>query len=98
MSQHDEQHAVIGYGTFIMVWLSLLVLTGLTVTVSGMNLASLSIWVALIIAAFKSSLVLGYFMHLKFEAPLFRYMVYMVIFVIAIVVVLLFTDLPFRGE
>jgi cytochrome c oxidase subunit 4 len=45
----------------------LLVLTGVTVGVSLLELGSLAIYVAMAVAIVKGSLVIGYFMHLKFD-------------------------------
>jgi cytochrome c oxidase subunit 4 len=79
-----------------MVWLALLIFTGLTVTVAGLNLKNYAIIAAIFIAGFKSTLVLNYFMHLKFETPLFRNMVYVAIFTLVIIIGLTFTDISFR--
>jgi cytochrome c oxidase subunit 4 len=91
-----EEHQLINYGTYIMVWLALLILTGLTVTVAGLNLKNFAIAVAILIAGFKSTLVLNYFMHLKFESALFKNMVFVTIFTLAIIIILTFTDILFR--
>lgn len=97
MEQHNhEEHQLISYGTYIMVWLALLILTGLTITVAGLNLKNFAIVAALFIAGFKSTLVLNYFMHLKFESPLFKNMVYVSIFTLVIIITLTFTDILFR--
>ena len=94
--KHEQQHHLVSYGTYIMVWLALLILTGLTVTVAGLNLKNYAIMAAIFIAGFKSTLVLNYFMHLKFETPLFRNMVYVAIFTLVIIIGLTFTDISFR--
>jgi cytochrome c oxidase subunit 4 len=94
--KHEQQHHLVSYGTYIMVWLALLILTGLTVTVAGLNLKNYAIMAAIFIAGFKSTLVLNYFMHLKFETPLFRNMVYVAIFTLVIIIGLTFTDIFFR--
>ena len=85
------------YQIYILVWLWLLILTGLTVSMAGMNLGRLSILIVLAIAAFKSGLVLSYFMHLKYETGLlFRLMIPMVLAVLTIFIGLTFTDIAFR--
>ena len=94
--KHEQQHHLVSYGTYIMVWLALLILTGLTVTVAGLNLKNYAIMAAIFIAGFKGTLVLNYFMHLKFETPLFRNMVYVAIFTLVIIIGLTFTDISFR--
>ena len=96
MEHKHEDHPLIGYGTYIMVWLALLILTGLTITVAGLNLKNFAIVAAIFIAGFKSILVLNYFMHLKYESALFKNMVYITIFTLVIIIGLTFTDISFR--
>lgn len=96
MENSHEEHKLIGYGTYIMIWLALLMLTGLTITVAGLNLTDFAIVVAIFIAGFKSMLVLNYFMHLKYESSLFKNMVFLAIFTLVIIIGLTFTDISFR--
>lgn len=85
------------YQTYILVWLGLVILTGVTVSMAGLNLGRLSILLVLLIAAIKSGLVLGYFMHLKYEAGLlFKLMIPIVLAVLTIFIGLTFTDIAFR--
>ena len=56
-----------GIRTYAMVWAALMLLTALTVTVADMNFQKAAIIVCLGIAVFKSTLVLLYFMHLRYE-------------------------------
>jgi cytochrome c oxidase subunit 4 len=79
------------------VWLALVVLTLVTVTVAGMDLGKLSVLTALAIAAVKGTLVVSYFMHLKYELPMFKVMFIVVIVVLAIFIGLTFFDPPFRS-
>ena len=48
---------------------ALLVLTFLTVAVSWIDFGALNLWIALLIAAAKATLVVLYFMHLRYEKP-----------------------------
>jgi len=96
MDNKHEEHQLISYGTYIMVWLALLTLTGLTITVAGLNLKNFAIVAAICIAGFKSMLVLNYFMHLKFESALFKNMVYITLFTLVVIIGLTFTDISFR--
>lgn len=96
MENNHEEHKLISYGTYIMIWLALLMMTGLTITVAGLNLKNFTIVVAIFIAGFKSMLVLNYFMHLKYESALFKNMVFLAIFTLVIIIGLTFTDISFR--
>lgn len=48
---------------------TLLVMTFVTVAVSGRDFGRFNIWIALGIAVFKASLVVLFFMHLKYDKP-----------------------------
>lgn len=85
------------YQTYILVWLGLVILTGITVSMAGMNLGLLSILIVLSIAAIKSGLVLSYFMHLKYETGLlFKLMIPIVLAALTVFIGLTFTDIAFR--
>ena len=85
------------YRTYVWVWVGLMILTGMTVSMAGMNLGRLSIVIVLAIAAMKSGLVLSYFMHLKYETGLlFKLMIPIVLAALTIFIGLTFTDIAFR--
>lgn len=71
---HSEEHHehLIGYGTYIIIWASLLALTALTVAVAGINLGAYTLFVALLVAAVKSMIVINVFMHIKYDSLLFK--------------------------
>ena len=95
MSEHSEHH-VVSYGTFTLIWLGLLVLTAITVGVAGIHLGAWNTIVAMGIASLKASLVLLYFMHLRYESKLFIGMVLLTIVTVTIIFILTFIDIPFR--
>ncbi|MGD1007627.1 MAG: cytochrome C oxidase subunit IV family protein [Ignavibacteriaceae bacterium] len=84
-----------GYGIYVLVWLALVALTGLTAAVAGINFGKLSIVVALLIAVVKSYLVLTEFMHLKSEERTFKAFIFVALFFILISLTLLFSDYSF---
>jgi len=53
--------------TYILVWIALMCLTGLTAGISFVNLGQWSTVIALLIAAAKTGLVAMFFMHLLYE-------------------------------
>ncbi len=53
--------------TYVLVWVALMCLTGLTAGISFVNLAQWSTVVALLIAVAKAVLVALFFMHLLYE-------------------------------
>jgi cytochrome c oxidase subunit IV len=67
----DEGHSgTSGYGAYVAVWASLILLSAATVLASYVDVGMINIVVALFIASVKASLVALYFMHLKQESPL----------------------------
>jgi cytochrome c oxidase subunit IV len=68
-----EQHAELGHvmplPTLIGVFVGLLLLTVVTVAVAYVDLGSLNLLVAMGIASVKASLVVLWFMHLKYDKP-----------------------------
>ena len=81
---------------FLVVWLSLLVLTVLTVTIAQLHIRGVSALVAVLIAAIKASIVLLFFMHLKYEKPVLKTMLFVCIGTFVIFIGLTFVDVPFR--
>ena len=60
---------IVPVGVLAATLTTLLFLTFLTVAVSWVDLGALNLWLALLIAATKATLVLLYFMHLRYEKP-----------------------------
>jgi cytochrome c oxidase subunit IV len=84
-----------GYKIYFLVWMALLILTGVTVAVAGVNLANITVAVAMIIACIKAYLVLSVFMHLKYEGKMFSIFVGVALLFIIITLALLFSDYSF---
>ncbi len=87
---------VFDYKTLAAILLALLVLTTLTVSISYIDLGKLNVWIALLIASFKASLVLLYFMHMKFEGKVIVYSFLGTIFFLGIMIGFTFFDVGFR--
>ena len=93
----SEEHAhIVPYKTFAIVWISLLILTGITVAVAQYNLGPLNIWVALAIATLKAGLVVAVFMHMKYESLLFKLALFSALAILAIFIGLTFVDVLYR--
>lgn len=96
MENHDShEHHITSYGTYTLVWLALMILTGVTVAVAGIDFGALTVAIALLVASVKTWLVLTIFMHLKFESPAFKVFVAVAAFFLIISFVLLFSDYSF---
>jgi cytochrome c oxidase subunit 4 len=94
MSEHP--HAIVSYRTFIIIWVLLLLLTVITVAVSRIHLGPLNIWTALGIASLKSALVIFFFMHLKYERPIFKLCLLTALVTLALFIGLTFFDVLYR--
>ncbi len=92
MEHHDTEHHSVGYGPYVIVWVALIGLTGLTVAVAGIDIGMWTVPLALAIATVKTVLVLMYFMHLKYEPFIFTAMIVMCIITFAIFLGLTFFD------
>ena len=93
----SEEHAhIVPYKTFAIVWIGLLILTGITVAVAQYNLGAMNIWVALGIATLKSGLVVAVFMHMKYENRLFKLSLFAALVILAIFIGLNFFDVLYR--
>ena len=96
IEHQDTQPHIVGYGTFIKVWIALVALTGVLVGLSVAGSPTLALLGLLVITPTKASLVFFYFMHLKYESAALKYMVAIAITVLVIFVGLTFTDYLFR--
>jgi len=68
MQEHYEH--VDSIGTYAGVWITLLILTGVTTAVAYVDLGSFSVVVALVIAFCKTLLVALFFMHVRHSTRL----------------------------
>jgi cytochrome c oxidase subunit IV len=66
---HTGTVHVVPFRVLLAVFITLLVLTYVTVAARAVNLGSLNIWIALGIATVKGALVVLYFMHLRYDSP-----------------------------
>jgi len=67
MSENHDEH-ITPYKTYVIIWLILMALTVITVYVAReIELGSINLFVAMIIASVKATVVALFFMHLKFE-------------------------------
>ena len=94
---HAEHH-VLPLSLYYKIFGALLFLTVITVAVSYMNLQSASLFVAMIVASVKAGLVVGYFMHLKYDDRLLSFVGVLVIFFVGCFFVLTFADLTTRDQ
>jgi len=78
------------------VLLILLILTTISILAIKIHLGPFTVALALLLASVKVTIVLTYFMHLKFENVLLRLMVCGVFLLFAVVIAITFIDYYFR--
>ena len=78
---------VVPVKVLVAVWAALVVLTVVTVAATWVDLGGLNLWLAMAIATLKASLVLLYFMHMRYDAPFNA-----VVFIAALLFVMLFVS------
>ncbi len=98
MSGHeqDAQH-ISPVKMYVGIWLVLVGLTVITVSVSYLNMYKFTIFTAMLIATVKVTLVILYFMHIRFEKAIYTYMILAVLATYGIFITLTFADYSFRG-
>ena len=102
MSGHGSSHEtpeshVVPYSVYFGVFIALLFGTGLTTWVAYIDLGPLNTPIALLIAFIKMTLVILFFMHVKYQTGLTRIAIITAFFWLAIMITLTLTDELTRG-
>ena len=94
MSQeaHPQVGHVVPLPVLFAVLGTLLVLTFVTVAVSWFDFGRFNLWIALAIAVFKASLVLLFFMHLKYDKPINAIVIIVSFALVALFIAITLTD------
>ena len=96
MAESEAHGHGISYEIYVKVWLLLLSLTAVLVLASKMFHEALSVWAMLILTPVKAGLVFFFFMHLKYEKPFLRALVFITLGLLTLVIGLLFFDILYR--
>jgi cytochrome c oxidase subunit IV len=94
--EHAE-HQIITPKTYILVFATLLVFTGVTVGAAYVDLGVLNPIVALAIACFKAVVVILFFMHVKFQSKLVKMTVGAGFFTFLVLITMTLTDYMSRA-
>ena len=82
---------------YVAVFATLLVMTATTTAISSLDLGAWNTVAALAIAFFKASLVVLFFMHVKYGSRLTQLVILGALLWLAILLVLTFSDFATRG-
>jgi cytochrome c oxidase subunit 4 len=92
----EKKHHISSFNSLLMVLIGLFIMTGISVMITEIHFSTFSVGVALLLASIKGYLVLTYFMHLKYDEPIFRIMVFLILLLFAIVIGITFIDYLLR--
>lgn len=92
----DEKKHVVPYRVYAIVLIALIILTVLSILITGIELGKYTVAGALLFAIVKSFLVLTYFMHLKYDKPYIKLMVGFVFAILVVTIVVTFLDYLYR--
>jgi cytochrome c oxidase subunit IV len=92
----DENTHISSYFSHAVVLVILLIMTTLSVAITGFHLGPFSVAAALIIASIKVGTVISNFMHMKFESLFLKLMIIGVFFLFALIILITFIDYYFR--
>lgn len=95
MEEHDKVH-ISSYKLLGVVLGSLLVLTGITVGISYIDMGFFNVPIALLVASTKSTIVLLFFMHLKYEGKVIAISFTSTVIVLCTLIGFTFWDVAFR--
>lgn len=97
MSAHPStsEHGHPSYRTFLIVWGVLVVFTLALVGLSHLGQGA-AVWGLLTLTPLKAALVFYFFMHLRYEGPLLKGVVFVALGTLLIFFALMFSDVAFR--
>jgi cytochrome c oxidase subunit 4 len=95
VSEHETDH-VLSYRFLAQILGGLIGLTAVTVGVSYIDWGFLNVPIALFVASSKATLVLLFFMHIKYEALVIKVSFISTMVVLAILISFTFWDVAFR--
>jgi cytochrome c oxidase subunit 4 len=97
MASEEHRQHVIASSVYVGIWAILMVLTGVTVFASYIEMGDFNIVVALLIATVKATLVVLFFMHLYYSSKLTKVTMIAAIFFLFLLLALSLTDYLTRG-
>lgn len=95
MSEHESH--VVPVRVYVGVFLALMALTALTVWAAGQDFGPLNTVVALTIAVTKATLVVLFFMHVKYGSPLVKLAIVSALVLLSFLLVITMSDYASRG-
>jgi len=98
VAEHEHTEHVVSPGTYLVIILTLLALTGITVFAAFVDLGRFNIVVALLIATIKATLVVLIFMHAKYAPERTKLVIIAGIFWLALLLFMTLSDYASRVD
>ncbi len=92
MSEQEHSEHIVSPTTYLAIILTLLFLTGTTISAAFVNLGRFNIVVALVIATLKATLVVLFFMHAKYSPTRTKLIILAGIFWLALLLFMTLSD------
>lgn len=92
----EFKNHIVPYKNHLLVLLILISLTVITVAITSVELGPYNTAAAMVIATIKALTVLLYFMHLRFDEKIYRFMTTIVLVIFIAVVIVTFFDYLYR--
>ncbi len=92
----EEKHHISSYKSHLLVLLALLILTAASVAVTSVEMGAYNTLVAMLLAGAKATLVLLWFMHLRFDNKIYAIFTAFVIVLFLLVLFVTFFDYSYR--
>ncbi len=96
MQKETSKTGTVSYMAYLLVWTSLVTLTGITIYVAGIDMGKFGVTANILIASLKAGLVVQIFMHLKNESRFLKIMLLMALLSLTVIIVLTFLDILYR--
>jgi len=97
MTENSESQHIVPIKVYVAVFVTLLVMTAATTAISSVDLGPWNTVAALVIALFKATLVVLFFMHVKYSPRLTQMVILAGIFWLALLLLITFSDFVSRG-
>lgn len=92
----EEKHHISSYKSHLLVLMALLILTAASVAVTSVEMGAYNTLVAMLLAGAKATLVLLWFMHLRFDNKIYAIFTAFVIVLFLLVLFVTFFDYSYR--
>jgi cytochrome c oxidase subunit 4 len=96
MKKETSETKTVSYRAYLLVWASLVMLTGITIYVAGIDLGKFGVTTNILIASLKAGMVVQIFMHLRNESRFLKIMLLMALLSLTVVIILTFLDILYR--